>query len=425
MLLANLPLTSHFYHSLLETKLQLHLFNDAGFDLMFPKGMSVETFINDILMVLFFFVVGLEIKREFTHGCLSTAKKAVLPIIATFGGVILPAVIYTLFNSGTAAAGGWGIPTATDVAFAICITSMLGKRVSTPLKVFLTTLAVTDDLIAIIVVAVFYGGELNFGLLGLSLLVIAAVVLMRRFGVKSIFPYVICALLIWGLFYYCGIHATMSGVIMAFLIPTAPVFTKEDSFRSCRDFETRLEELGKTDEEPFPNRVQRRLLRRVGKVTRGSMDMSTRLERVLSPWVDFLIMPLFALANAGVVISDPALLNIFRYDPVTGSVSMGIFFGLVLGKPLGITLFSWLSVKLRIAAMPDNCRWSSLLAVACLGGMGFTMSIFIDTLSFGEHAEELTMMLRDTGKIAILIASFAAGLLGSIAIKLDSRRSRT
>ena len=425
MLLANLPATGHHYHAVLETNIQLHLFSDDGrVNVLFPKDMTVEKFINDILMVLFFFVVGLEIKREFAKGALSSTRKAMLPVIAAFGGVLAPALIYTAVNAGTASAGGWGIPTATDIAFAVCIISMMGGKVPLSLKIFLTALAVTDDLIAILVVILFYGGGVNPALLGLSLAVIAFVFLMRRLGEKRMFPYIACTLLVWVLFYYSGIHATMSGVVMAFLIPSAPLYNKAQYYHKRNRLIARLDELAESSGEPFPNHAQRSCLRRLESVAHGTLDMSYRIEHALGPWVNFLIVPLFALANAGVTIGDTSLLNIFRYDSTLGSVSMGVFFGLLVGKPLGIMLFSWLAVKFRIAAMPENGSWRMLAAVACLGGIGFTMSIFIDTLSFGEQPEAVMLALRDAGKIAVLLASICSGIFGSLMIMLTSRREK-
>lgn len=423
MLLANIPATREHYRSILETSIQFHVYGSDGTDLLFPRGMTVEKFINDILMVLFFFVVGLEIKREFVSGALSSPRKALLPVVAAFGGVLAPALIYTAINAGSAAAGGWGIPTATDIAFAVCIISMLGKRVPLSLKVFLTALAVTDDLIAILVVILFYGGQLKLGLMGLSFAVIAFVFLMRRLGEKRMCPYIICTLLVWVLFYYSGIHATMSGVVMAFLIPSAPLYNKSQYYHKRNQLIARLDRLGTLSDEPFPNTEQRRCLRKLEAVAHGTMDMSYRIEHTLTPWVNFVVVPLFALANAGVTVSDPSLLNIFRYDSVLGSVSMGVFFGLLLGKPLGITLFSWLAVKLKIGAMPEGSSWGMLAAVACLGGIGFTMSIFIDTLSFSDQGEAVMLILQDAGKIAVLAGSLCSGLFGTLMVRLSSRKS--
>ena len=423
MLLANLPFTKELYHSILETNIRVHLYSDNGaVNVLFPRDMNVEKFINDILMVIFFFTVGLEIKREVAHGELSSMKKALLPIIAAFGGVIMPALIYTVVNHGTVAASGWGIPTATDIAFAVCILSMLGDRVPISLKVFLTALAIADDLIAILVVALFYGGSINFLLLGIAAIVIALTFVLEKLGEKRMFPYLVCAFAVWVLFYYSGIHATMSGVVMAFLIPSKPRYNKAQYIHKRDRYIARLEKYDGIDNEAFPNGPQKHCLRRLETIAHGSMDMSYRVEHALSPWVNFLIMPIFALANAGVEITDPSYFNVFNFSPELGSVSMGIFLGLLLGKPLGITLFSWIAIKCRIGAMPEKSNWPLFFAVACLGGIGFTMSIFVDTLSFADAPAEVMMHLRDAGKIAVLLGSLCSGILGSVLITLFSAK---
>lgn len=423
MLLANLPFTKELYHSILETNIRVHLYSDNGaVNVLFPRDMNVEKFINDILMVIFFFTVGLEIKREVAHGELSSMKKALLPIIAAFGGVIMPALIYTVVNHGTVAASGWGIPTATDIAFAVCILSMLGDRVPISLKVFLTALAIADDLIAILVVALFYGGSINFLLLGIAAIVIALTFVLEKLGEKRMFPYLVCAFAVWVLFYYSGIHATMSGVVMAFLIPSKPRYNKAQYIHKRDRYIARLEKYDGIDSEGFPNGPQKHCLRRLETIAHGSMDMSYRVEHALSPWVNFLIMPIFALANAGVEITDPSYFNVFNFSPELGSVSMGIFLGLLLGKPLGITLFSWIAIKCKIGAMPEKSNWPLFFAVACLGGIGFTMSIFVDTLSFADAPAEVMMHLRDAGKIAVLLGSLCSGILGSILITLFSAK---
>ena len=425
MLLANLPFTKTFYHEVLETRIQVHLSSpDGGLDLLFPRDLTVEKFINDILMVIFFFTVGLEIRREVAHGELSSVKKAMLPVIAAFGGVIAPALIYTIINHDTAAASGWGIPTATDIAFAVCILSVLDKKVPISLKVFLTALAIADDLIAILVVALFYGGSINFPLLVVALLFILFTLFLRELGETHMFPYIFIAIIVWALFYYSGIHATMSGVVMAFLIPSTSRYNKAQYIRKRNRYIAKLDEYDGIDEEPFPNGPQKHCLRELEGIAHGTMDMSYRVEHALSPWVNFLIMPIFALANAGVEISDPSYFNVFSYDPALGSVSMGIFLGLLLGKPIGITLFSWLAIKLKIGAMPEKASWKMFFAVACLGGIGFTMSIFVDTLSFGGLLPNVTAHLRDAGKIAVLLGSLCAGILGSVLILVVNRMEK-
>ncbi len=421
MLLANLPLTKHYYHNLLETDLSLVVHSPGGvIDWVFPDGMTVEKFINDCLMVVFFFTVGLEIKREVVNGQLSTVRKAILPVLAAAGGMIAPAVIFTIFNHGTLAANGWGIPTATDIAFAVGILSMLGDRVPVSLKIFLTALAIADDLGAILVIALFYGGELQFGLLLLALLVMAGVWVIYRMGEKRMGFYLVPAFIVWGLFYYSGVHATLSGVAMAMLIPMEPRYSKEyfmHKMRWLKDYLLDDETSGAASGEAFPNEEERFCLRQIARLSSGSVGMSYRLEHRLTPYVTFLIMPIFALANAGVEIPSIEYFDIFRFSPEAGSVGMGVFFGLLVGKPLGIFLASWCAVKSKLAVMPEGATWRMLLAVACLGGIGFTMSLFVDSLAFTDAD------LIDRGKIAILMGSTAAAVAGSLLILAFSKKT--
>lgn len=419
MLLANLSFTKEVYKNFLETGLTLNILSPDGFKLTFPHEMTVEKFINDILMVIFFFTVGLEIKREVANGELSSPKKAILPIIAAFGGVMVPALIFAIVNHGTAAASGWGIPTATDIAFAVGILSILGDKVPVSLKVFLTALAIADDLIAILVVAIFYGGAINLPLLGIALVLVLLILLMNKLGEKRVWFYIIPGMVIWVLFYYSGIHATMSGVVMAFLVPMKPRYSKAYYYRKRKQYRERIATYDSIHEEGgFPNGPQRHCLRQLSKTSKNCIGLSYRLEHALSPWVNFLIMPIFAIANAGVEITDPSFFNIFHFDPAFGSVSLGIFLGLVLGKPVGITLASFIAIKCKIGSMPANATWKMLFAVACLGGIGFTMSIFVDTLSFGDQLPEVTAKLRDMGKVAVLAGSLVSGILGSVIVNM-------
>ncbi|MBQ9893179.1 MAG: Na+/H+ antiporter NhaA [Bacteroidales bacterium] len=427
MLLANLPFTKDLYRAFLETDLSISIKSPADaaghsvIDWTFPRNMTVEKFINDILMVIFFFMVGLEIKREVVCGELSSVKKAIMPVIAAFGGVVAPAVIFTIVNHGTPAASGWGIPTATDIAFAVGILSILGDKVPVSLKVFLTALAIADDLIAILVVALFYGGSINGLLLLIALMVILFVAILKRLGEKRFFFYAVPAVVVWFLFYYSGIHATMSGVVMAFLIPMEARYNKAKFHRRHNILYNKLIEAETAATgEPFPNGPERHFLRHLSGLSKRSIGPSYRLEHKLEPFVNFLIMPVFALANAGVEITDPSYFNIFSSSPQLGSASMGIFLGLVIGKPLGITLASFIAIKCKAGEMPSGASWKMLFAVACLGGIGFTMSIFVDTLSFAGNGipEEVTAHLRDAGKIAVLMGSLCAGLLGSLLISI-------
>lgn len=421
MLLANLPFTKEAYHAFLETSLSLSI-KGHGFEWIFPKDMTVEKFINDILMVVFFFVVGLEIKREIVCGELSTVKKAMLPVIAALGGMLMPAAIYVAINGGTYASSGWGIPTATDIAFAVGIMSILGDRVPVTLKIFLTALAIADDLGAILVVAFFYGGNVNMIFIGIAAVILFFVFMLNRAGVKKMIYYLVPAIVVWILFYYAGIHATMSGVVMAMMIPMEARYKRSYFMKKTSHFHDLIEKFH--DESESPNDEQRTCLRNISHVARGTVGMSYRLEHALNPWVNFLIMPIFAIANAGVEIPDLSYLNFFQYSPEIGSVGIGIYLGLLFGKPVGITIASWIAIKLKVGEMPDGASWKMLFAVACLGGIGFTMSIFVDTLSFGELAPDMMEHLRSLGKIAVLAASLSAGVLGSVLITLFAKKSK-
>ena len=418
MLLANLPGTSLYYRHLLETDLSLMVHSPDGLiDWVFPRGMTVEKLINDGLMVIFFFAVGLEIKREIVCGQLSSARQAILPVLAAAGGMLAPAIIFLFFNHGTIAANGWGIPTATDIAFAIGILSMLGDRVPVSLKIFLTALAIADDLGAILVIALFYGGRVQISCLLAALVIMLAVYFMKEMGEKRMFFYLVPAVVIWGLFYYSGVHSAISGVAMAMLIPMTPRYSKEYFAHKMRH----LKELmlaARTSGDDFPNEHHRFYMRRMRLLAADSVGMSYRLEHSLAPYVTFLVMPIFALANAGVEITSPEYLNIFHYSSEIGSIGMGIFFGLVVGKPLGIFLASWGAVKSGLAVMPEGATWRLLLAVACLGGIGFTMSLFVDALAYTEPD------LIDRGKIAILMGSTAAAVLGSLLILVFSKKRK-
>jgi NhaA family Na+:H+ antiporter len=232
--------------------------------------------------------------------------------------------------------------------------------------------------------------------------------------------YLIPAIGVWFLFYYAGIHATMSGVVMAMMIPMEARYKRSYFERKTANYHRLI--VKHSDDDISPNENQRTCLRNISHVARGTVGMSYRLEHALNPWVNFLIMPIFAIANAGVEIPGIEYLNFFQYSPQLGSVGIGIFFGLLLGKPIGITIASWIAIKLKVGEMPENSSWKMLFAVACLGGIGFTMSIFVDTLSFGELAPEITNNLRSLGKIAVLAASLSAGILGSLLITLFAKK---
>lgn len=417
MLFANMGWSAHAYHELLTTDVSLFMHaHDGSFNLLYPRGMNVEKLVNDGLMVLFFFGVGLEIKREVMHGELQSFRKAILPILAAVGGMIVPAAIYLLVNGGTLVQLGWGIPMATDIAFAIGILAMLGSRVPVSLKVFLTALAVADDLGAIIVIAIFYGGQINYTCLIIALVIMAFVYMMNRLGERDIIYYIIPAIIIWSLFYYSGVHATMSGVVMALLIPTEPRFSKQYFSRNIGSLQKKMSCITEGDNSVEDEHYYE-MMHDMERLTKGSVSMSARLEERLAPYVTFLVMPIFALVNGGVSINAEHL-NIFKFIPEVGSIGMGIFLGLVVGKPVGIFVMSWLAVKLKLASMPSGATWGMLFAVACLGGIGFTMSIFVDTLAFLSVSSDYV----DQGKIAILAGSFTAAIMGVVLICLNSSK---
>jgi NhaA family Na+:H+ antiporter len=411
LVLANNAATKEIYHSILTTPLSFYIGEGGrvwGFEL------DIERFINDGLMVVFFFVVGLEIKREIVVGRLSSVRQAMLPVAAALGGMVVPAIIYAAFNAGTDFSAGWGIPMATDIAFAIAVLSLLGNKVSTSLKVFLTALAIVDDLGAIVVIAIFYTYKINW----LCLAVIGVLVLvlwwMRRRNVTRVFPYFVIAVVVWFMFYESGIHSTISGVIMAMLIPTKPLLPKDVCLHRQHRILEEFRHCDREGVEVLQNEQQHHALMKLRRTATDGIGMSQRMEHLLHPWVTFLVMPIFALANAGVEI-QPAALN-----PFTTTLGTGIFLGLVAGKPLGIFAASWLAVKCRIAVLPRDVRWMPLVGVVCMGGIGFTMSIFIDTLAFAGSPEIIA-----SAKIAILVASACAAVLGLVVINsFDRGRKR-
>lgn len=357
----------------------LHQFWNIGFGFSFGDfsfSMPVRQWVDDVLMAVFFFSVGLEIKRELLVGELSTMKKAMLPMFAALGGMIFPALIYTYFNAGTPSASGWGIPMATDIAFAIGVLSLLGNRCPAGLKVLLVALAVVDDIGAIIVLAIFYPAhEIHFIYLIYAVIVIAALVAVNRAGIRSLLIYLVLGVVLFIFVFMSGIHATIAGVVLAMTIPA------KTSKGDIRAFTGPDSPLGK-------------------------------LETALHPWVNFLIMPIFALANAGVTIDSSSLVQ-----GAMPAVIPGVFFGLLVGKPIGIFLFSWIAVKLRLAGRPEGTKWIQILALGILGGIGFTMSIFIDNLAFTDT------YLVNAGKIAILATSFLAACLGVAALYLTTKKT--
>lgn len=355
---------------------------------------SLVHWINDGLMTIFFFLVGLEIKREIIDGELHSIKKAALPIFAALGGMLVPAGIYLLFQFGREGERGWGIPMATDIAFAVGILALLGRRVPVGLKIFLLALAIADDIGAILIIAFFYSGALQVVALGLAGLGLATVLVMNRLGVRSIVAYWIVGAATWLAMFHSGIHPTVAGVVLGLITPGRPWIPRESLVAFLLDTIDRLD-----------GHIDRPQISKLTEAVRETLSPLERLETALHAWVAFAIMPLFALANAGVA---------FRPEAAGHSVAWAVAAGLVLGKPLGIIVFSWLAIRCGAAQMPTGASWPALFGVGCLGGVGFTMSLFIAGLAF--EAE-----LLDSAKIGTLAGSTISALAGYLLLLFSLR----
>jgi len=362
---------------------------------------SLLHWINDGLMAVFFFVVGLEIKRELLAGELSSRRRAALPMVAAVGGMVVPAGIYAAFNAGGEAAAGWGVPMATDIAFALGVLALLGDRVPVSLKVFLTALAIVDDLGAILVIALFYTGDVTAAWLGVGAVALAGLVALNAGGVRHGVPYGVLGVLLWFAFLQSGVHATVAGVLSA---ATIPATARIDGLEFLARGRALLSSFGQATERTdlrLANQGQQDAIHSLEEVIEEVSTPLQKLEHALHPWVIYFILPVFALANAGVAIEGGV--TAMLVEPI----GLGVVLGLVLGKQVGVTLFAWLAVRLGLADLPEDVRWTQLYGVAWLAGIGFTMSLFIAGLAFGEGNE-----LLSGAKLAILVASVASGLGG-------------
>jgi Na+:H+ antiporter, NhaA family len=361
---------------------------------------SLLHWINDGLMVIFFLVVGMEIKREVLVGELSSVKKASFPVIAALGGMLIPALIYGVLNSGTAGSPGWGIPMATDIAFSLGVLTLLGKRIPLQLKIFLMAFAIADDIGAVIVIALFYATGISWMHLLAAGLVLALLISANRAGVRSLPVYAFLGVLLWIAFLDSGIHATVAGVILAMTIPARSKLDKRAFLEHSRSILTELEEKNDNEGKSGAEENRQAAIRALVQQAEDFEVPARRFEHALHPWVSYFIVPLFALSNAGVSF------DLSAGSLVSNRVALGVLLGLVLGKQLGITLFAWIAVKSRLALLPSSLTWKQIYGVAWLGGIGFTMSIFITNLAFpvGEM-----MALAKTG---IYVASITAGLGG-------------
>ena len=334
----------------------------------FGLKLTIIHWINDALMAIFFFFVTLEIKREFLQGELSNIKQAMLPIIAAIGGMVVPALIYIFINLGDSETlNGWAIPSATDIAFSLGVLSLLGKRVPLSLKVFLTALAIIDDLGAIVIIALFYSGDLSIKYLSLMLLAFIILLIINKFNIKKFLPYLVVGIFLWDFTHNSGIHATIAGVLLAMVIPHR---------KNEKDF-----------------------------------SLLIKIEHLISPYVAFGIMPLFAFANAGVSLEG------LTFSSLLNKVPLGIVLGLFVGKQLGVFVFSYISIKLKIAQMPNNSNWFNFYGVGILTGIGFTMSLFVGNLAFAEN-----MQYMDGVKIGVLTGSLLSTLIGYFLILLTPNK---
>lgn len=369
--------------------------------------MGLAHWVKDGLMTLFFFVVGLEIKREVLLGELSSLRKATLPVMAAVGGCVLPAIIYFLLNRTGQAASGWGIPMATDIAFALGILAILGDRVPAGLKVFLTALAIVDDLIAVLVIAMFYTAQINISALMAAALFLGLFFISVRLNARRPLLYLFPAVGVWASLMFSGIHATVAGILIALLVPVKSTIEPEVFFNNIWGQIKYLHETGPlTRESLASNPEQWNAMEQIYLTAEDMIPPGIYLEKHFHAVQAFIILPLFALFAAGVTF-NASVMNAFP-----GPVSTGIICGLVLGKPLGIMFFSWLTLVAGMAELPAGVRWPHLFGASLLGGIGFTMSIFISELAFSEAS------MIDEAKIGIFIASFIAGVCGFMTLKM-------
>lgn len=403
LILANISFAEH-YIDFFHTKID---FNVGTWKL----SHSLHHWINDGLMAIFFFLIGLEIKREILVGELSNIRVAILPILAAIGGMLFPALIYLGFNSAGEGASGWGIPMATDIAFAISALVLLGKRIPAALVTFLVALAIVDDLGAVIVIAIFYTDHISFVPLALAGMAFLVMIAFNRFGIRMILPYFIVGVLMWFFMLESGVHATIAGVIAALAIPSKPKFAPKNFTQQTQKLLDAFDTYPVTTDHMMHEK-QKAILDTIQNHIYEVTTPAARLEQELHLPVALIVIPLFALANAGISI-DFSSIGATILEPV----SIGVIAGLILGKVLGIFGMAWLAIKLKIATLPAESSMGQILGVAFLGGIGFTMSIFVADLAFINHPE-----LIFQAKIGILSASLLSGLLGYLWLRYRSGR---
>ena len=406
LVVANSPVAdafSHFWHT------------DVGFVFGQTQAtMPLSHVINDVLMAVFFLLVGLEIKYEMTVGELTNIRQAILPIVAAVGGVLVPVAVYSAFNVGNLdTAGGWGVPTATDIAFALGILALLGNRVPNGVRVFLSTLAVADDIIAIIVIAVFYGQAPSLPWLGCAAVVFCALLLMNKRHVFSLYAYLLVGAVLWYCVFMSGVHSTIAGVLLAFAIPSGSRVNVKSFIRWTGERVVEAKSAFNAQEPVIGQEDYLKTVSSLARVSKQVVPPATRLEHLLYPWVYFAILPLFALTNANVGLAGSDLGALFSNPAL-----LGAFFGLVVGKPLGIMAASFLVVKLRAASLPENVTWMHMLGAAVLGGVGFTMAIFVANLAYVDTATIAA------AKLGILLASLVAGVAGFSLLAVQAKSAQ-
>lgn len=369
--------------------------------------LSLHGWINDALMAVFFLLVGLEIKREIIAGELSSPRQAALPIAGAFGGMLVPAVLYIAIANGGIESRGWGIPMATDIAFALGTLALVAPRAPNGLKIFLAALAIVDDMGAVLVIAVFYTSSLNLQALGLAALTFSSLLALNRMRVRQLWPYLTIGAGLWFFVHDSGVHATIAGVLLAFTIPTRTRIDAAEFSREARAYLDGFEHSEGGNRSIMSSKGQQEMIHALERASEAVMAPLLRLEGNLHGFTAFVVMPLFAFANAGVT---------FGGDAPNLKVATGVAVGLLLGKPLGITAAAWVTVRLGLAALPAGVNWMALHGCAWLGGIGFTMSLFIATLAFGGTH------LVDAAKLGILGGSLLAGIVGALVLQRSTRR---
>jgi NhaA family Na+:H+ antiporter len=369
-------------------------------------ALDLQHWINDGLMAIFFFVVALEIKRELVFGDLSDRRKAALPVAAALGGMILPAGIYLALNFGGKGVMGWGIPMATDIAFAVAILALLGGRVPSQLRIFLLTFAIADDVGSILVIAIYYTAHFSLPAMGLAIAVLGLILAMRWLGFRSTLAYVLPSVVFWGAMHQSGVHATIAGVILGAITPAESPGLKSSFVEAVRKALPNVRD-SLDGENSERNEV---MLGRIEELARQTESPLERLERMVHPWTSYLVLPLFALVNAGVALSTD-----FMRQAFTSAVTLGVMLGLVFGKVVGVTGFAWLAVRLGWASLPGGVAWRHIAGAGLIGGVGFTVSLFVTGLAFSET------VLIEEAKVGVLAASLIAALSGYIFLLLVAR----